>query len=215
MQNKQTCVYCGERPGTTDDHVPPRAFFQRQCPNNAQLLTAPCCEQCRVRDQRDDPLVRDVLAGLLETEATPYVREHVTGRVSRSIQRGGQNFRRIVEILKAKEITVMTSDGPAVANLPALNLDAPEFDRFFERVGRAVLHEAYDRAYFSAETDWIPKVKMPEHFSTFMLNNAPHRSILDQFFYCATPVISGNIQYVYVVFYQSINFLIRFREKHA
>lgn len=211
MPSSQPCVYCGDRPGDTQDHVPPRGFFQRKCPNDAQLLTVPCCEACRDSDQQTDTFVRDTLAGLLEAEAHPYVNEHVTDRVSRSIQRGGKNLQRMIEVLKEKETVVLTPDGPKLATLPALNLDAPEFDRFFERVGRAVLFDAYSQAFFRAESDWIAKVKMPDDYFAFMVKNGPCRSILNVFAYCATPVINGNRQYVLIQFYQNLSFMVRFK----
>jgi len=211
MASLQPCIFCGVRPGDTQDHIPPRGFFQRKCPNDAQLLTVPCCEPCRSSDQQTDTFVRDVLAGLLEAEAHPYVHEHVTDRVSRSIQRGGKNLHRLIEILKAKETIVLTPDGPQLATLPALNLDAPEFDRFFDRVGRAVLFDAYSQGFFCADSDWIAKVQMPAEYFAFMVKNAPCRSILDVFAYYATPVINGNRRYVLVQFHQSLSFMVRFK----
>lgn len=39
----QTCVFCGERPATTMDHVPPKALF---LPPRPTLITVPACEAC-------------------------------------------------------------------------------------------------------------------------------------------------------------------------
>ena len=208
MTSSRPCVYCGGRPGDTQDHVPPRGFFPRKCPNDVQLLTVPCCEPCRVSDQKTDTFVRDVLAGLLEVEAHPCVNEHVMGRVLRSVRRGGKNLQRMIEILKTQETTVLTPDGSQLATLPALNLDVPEFDRFFERVGRAVLFYAYSKEFFPAESDWIAKVQIPKEYLALM------RAILDVFEYCATPVISGR-QYVLVRFYQALSFMVRFKIEEA
>ena len=46
------CVYCGERPGSTRDHVPPRGLFPN--PRPGDLVTVPCCEQCREPQTLDD-----------------------------------------------------------------------------------------------------------------------------------------------------------------
>ncbi len=46
-----TCTYCGERPGTTRDHVPPKSLFAKPRP---QLVTVPCCEDCRKGQSLDD-----------------------------------------------------------------------------------------------------------------------------------------------------------------
>jgi hypothetical protein len=48
---KPTCVYCGERAGTTRDHVPPKNLFAKPRPD---LVTVPCCEKCRLGQSLDD-----------------------------------------------------------------------------------------------------------------------------------------------------------------
>jgi hypothetical protein len=48
---KLTCIYCGVREGTTDDHIPPRGLFASPRPN---LVTVPCCEECQGVQQKDD-----------------------------------------------------------------------------------------------------------------------------------------------------------------
>ena len=45
------CTYCGERDGTTRDHVPPKGLFGKPRPN---LVTVPCCEPCRTSQSLDD-----------------------------------------------------------------------------------------------------------------------------------------------------------------
>jgi len=212
MPEKQYCIYCGKNPGTTQDHIPPRGFFQKKCPNDAQLITVPCCEECRIADQKDDPFMRNLLSGLLETEASPYVQKHITGRVSRSIQRGTREFHQLIQILKAKEATIITPGGPQFATLPAFDLNIPEVDRFFNRIGRAVLYDSYGLCFFQAKVDWIPNVTMPGKCFSFMIAQAQCRSILDAFFYSATPLIKNTVRWVYVKFYGTVNFMIRFKE---
>lgn len=215
MPSQEACIYCGDSLGLTRDHVPPRGFFQEKCPNDAQLLTVPCCEICRDADQQCDTFVRDALASVLEAEAHPYVRKYIADRISRSIQKGGKRLGRMVEILKAKETVVVTPNGPQLVNLPALDLDTPEFNRFFERVGRAVLYDAYSQGHFPAKSDWIAGVGMPSSHFAFMIKHSRCRAILDVFAYCATPVIGGEVRYVLVEFYQALRFLVRFKISEA
>jgi hypothetical protein len=40
---QKQCVFCGCRPATTRDHVPPKALFVRPRP---KLITVPACEVC-------------------------------------------------------------------------------------------------------------------------------------------------------------------------
>jgi len=50
--NSTSCMYCGERPGPTRDHVPPKGLFPK--PRPANLVTVPCCEECRTTQTLDD-----------------------------------------------------------------------------------------------------------------------------------------------------------------
>lgn len=38
------CCYCGLRPATTRDHVPPKSIFNKPRPDD--LITVPCCFEC-------------------------------------------------------------------------------------------------------------------------------------------------------------------------
>jgi hypothetical protein len=48
---KPVCTYCGQRAGTTRDHIPPKSLFGKPRPT---LVTVPCCEQCRGSQSLDD-----------------------------------------------------------------------------------------------------------------------------------------------------------------
>jgi hypothetical protein len=46
------CVYCGNKPGTTKDHVPPKKLFPEPRPTNT--VTVPCCEECQKKYKKDE-----------------------------------------------------------------------------------------------------------------------------------------------------------------
>jgi hypothetical protein len=46
------CVYCGNNPGTTSDHVPPKNLFPFPRPVN--MLTVPSCEKCQAEFKKDE-----------------------------------------------------------------------------------------------------------------------------------------------------------------
>ena len=46
------CVYCGNKPGSTRDHVPPQNLFPTPKPVN--MVTVPCCEDCQARFKKDE-----------------------------------------------------------------------------------------------------------------------------------------------------------------
>ena len=57
QRSPQLCVYCGIQPGTTNDHVPPRALFPKPRP---RLITVPCCETCRQAQSLDDEYFKNM-----------------------------------------------------------------------------------------------------------------------------------------------------------
>lgn len=46
------CIYCGNKPGITRDHVPPKNLFPKPKPLN--MLTVPCCKDCQARFKKDE-----------------------------------------------------------------------------------------------------------------------------------------------------------------
>ena len=71
-RQKPTCIYCGIRPGATRDHVPPKALFATPRPDD--LITVPCCEQCRVSQSCDDEYFVHALSMREGTAETPSAR---------------------------------------------------------------------------------------------------------------------------------------------
>jgi len=69
---KPACVYCGIRPGTTRDHVPPKALF---APPRPDLITVPCCIHCREGQSCDDEYFVHMLSLREGTAETPSVRK--------------------------------------------------------------------------------------------------------------------------------------------
>lgn len=51
-KHKRRCAYCDSTTDLTDDHIPPRCLFSKPRPSN--LLTVPCCENCRTGWSNDD-----------------------------------------------------------------------------------------------------------------------------------------------------------------
>ena len=55
-----TCAICGQREGTTRDHVPPKAIFPKPRPNN--LVTVPACPECNNGASDSDDLFKVYLS---------------------------------------------------------------------------------------------------------------------------------------------------------
>lgn len=212
MPRKETCVYCGHEPGVTDDHVPPKCFFADPCPNAIQRITVPCCEYCRTADEKSDAFVRNILAGLPETEAMPYVKEHIAPRVSRCIARARWEYRRAIEILRSEPIAVSTESGLQTAFAPVYDVSIPEMDRFFERIARAALYATYDKPFFAAAFKWREISKADVRPLRILLRLGARRRIDHVLFYSLSQRINGFTYYVYAEFYQAVGFLIQVKE---
>jgi hypothetical protein len=46
------CIYCGNKPGITKDHVPPKNLFPKPRPTN--MVTVPCCDECQNKYKKDE-----------------------------------------------------------------------------------------------------------------------------------------------------------------
>ncbi len=72
---KGQCTYCLEWRPVTRDHVPPRSLF---APPRPQLITVPCCEECRVGLGKDDDYATGIMAVRIETGTNPDARARAT-----------------------------------------------------------------------------------------------------------------------------------------
>jgi hypothetical protein len=109
-------------------------------PNPA--ITVPCCDECRLKDQRDDEFVRNLLTSTRFTERHQSVRGKLESKKLRSYERNPE------KILKLNDIVRFTPLGRA------FDFNNPIVDRFLERVSRAVLYDAYQQTYFAARAEW-------------------------------------------------------------
>jgi len=72
-KRRGACVYCGDV-ATTDDHVPPKAFFVRPLPSN--LVTVDACEACNRSFDDDDEYVSIVLSSVDGAHHFPGIEKH-------------------------------------------------------------------------------------------------------------------------------------------
>src|ERR1035441_7310777 len=58
----KTCIYCCERPATTDDHIFAVGFFHRADQDGKALPKVPACERCNNEKSKLDEYAMTVLA---------------------------------------------------------------------------------------------------------------------------------------------------------
>ena len=179
-------------------------------PGDAQLITVPCCEACRRRDQSNDELVRNVLVSLEDIESVDYVAKHVVPRRDRALARSQSQVLKVAGLMQTK--TVKDMHGKIVREDPAFDLDNPHVTQFLERIGRALLFKEFNRSYFEAAFDWRLNPPIPAEVYQHAVATYPKRRILDVIAYVVSPMAS-NVDWIIVQFYGGVEFLLRFESR--
>jgi hypothetical protein len=177
------CIFCPTGAGTTADHIPPKSFFAQPRPGN--LVTVPCCEPCRVRDQRHDETVRNLFASLNVTEGHPDVMREIAGNRNRAMQKQAHKAERLLALTKS--VKFVTPAGIYVGNAPAFDLNIPEVDAFLERVCRGVLYDSLQRGYFEATFRWKRLPSKARNMIRFNTIGLPHKVVGTVFTYVVFP----------------------------
>jgi hypothetical protein len=78
------CVYCGQQPGTTDDHVVARCFFDNK-PQN--MITVSTCNPCNQRKKDYDTYLRDGIVNDVQVQSHPAVQRVLNAKFKRANMR--------------------------------------------------------------------------------------------------------------------------------
>jgi hypothetical protein len=100
------CAICGERDGTTRDHVPPKAIFPKPRPNN--LVTVPACLECNNGASDNDDLFK-VFLSLQAAGNNEIARRLFQEKTVRTLKRNQSLLTLILE--EAKELQIINNQG--------------------------------------------------------------------------------------------------------
>jgi hypothetical protein len=100
------CAICGERDGTTRDHVPPKAIFPKPRPNN--LVTVPACLECNNGASDNDDLFK-VFLSLQAAGNNEIARRLFQEKTVRTLKRSQSLLALILE--EAKELQIINNQG--------------------------------------------------------------------------------------------------------
>ena len=106
----QQCVYCGQKPGTTSDHVPPYQMFPD--PKPSDLITVPACCECNKGFQKDEDYFRALFG--LTGAPIQYHAPEFWSKVSRGVQRSPALKKTIADSLRTG--TMVNPDGKEVGS---------------------------------------------------------------------------------------------------
>lgn len=88
------CAYCGVRPGTTKDHIVPRALFEVM-PLNAPTVKA--CKECNLEKSQYDQFLRDYLVMDWSSGIHPTAKAKFAGPVSRAGERNQSELLKYID----------------------------------------------------------------------------------------------------------------------
>jgi len=196
------CVYCPSAEGSTGDHIPPRCFYDDPPPPN--LIKVPCCEKCRVRDQKDDRLIRNLFISILQVEPHRAVLKQLGAKRDKSFEEDKAMATRMAKMMVP--IAVKDAKGRIVRIAPGFNLDKPVVANFLERVCRGVIYEDHGKAYFPAKFSWVQQPNMPLSLMERAEPSIKQRALSDIFHYFITQTEEGD-WFVMLTFFQTLQML--------
>jgi hypothetical protein len=133
------CGYCGKEQCLTRDHVPPRNLFPG--PRSADLITVPCCEQCRTGWSDDDEYFRTVVVNadqLYGDNLAAPINDAMLRSLSKARKR---RFSQMI-IDSICKIPLETDSGIYLGHAPALKFDQDRVNRVSQRIVRGLFfHE--------------------------------------------------------------------------
>ena len=137
---KPTCIYCGSRPETTRDHVPPKSLFAPPRPNN--LITVPCCIECRDGQSRDDEYFVHMLAMREGTGETPSVRAARDAALRSLMKPAKIGFARSL-LRSISEVEAYSTAGIYLGQRLSYNVDLDRFTNVIRRTTFGLFFHEY------------------------------------------------------------------------
>jgi hypothetical protein len=134
------CVYCGRRPGTTDDHVPPKSLFRSPRPSN--LVTVPCCLPCHRTFGKDDEYFR--LAISLRWDVSSAAKEPQEAALRSLWRPQGRRFARGF-LRSVREVEVRSPAGLVIGTTGRYTADFPRLECVAERIAQGLFFHHFER----------------------------------------------------------------------
>jgi hypothetical protein len=132
------CVYCGQRPGETRDHVVAKCFFPGSLPSD--MITVPCCEECNRRYSTDEDYVRSLICmDYRVVESNDSALRQLVGPVTRSLMRTDYTglLRSIMN--SSRPVTLYSKGGICLGKTRAVR----RADERFDNVARKIILGLY------------------------------------------------------------------------
>lgn len=197
--NQTLCIYCGKNSGITKDHVPPRCFFEKRCPD-LQRITVPCCDPCRLLGESNDAKARNLIISTELAEPHRVVQGELAAARNRSFDCG-----QLDPLMKhAVLLPLPQINSTRMAFTPAFNFDSDVIDSFLLRVTRALLHVETRCGFVSCHIErW--RANPP---SDVLFTSERSRQIGDVFSYSALLCDDSRNSLWILTFYERLHFFV-------
>ena len=209
------CIYCGKAKATERDHVPPRCFFEQ--PGPEVLITVACCHDCNTGFKNDDERARNLLVSLEITEDHPVISDLLAGKRDRSLGESRSNLHHALDSMTA--VDRYSPGGVYLGKALAFDLDQPVFDRFMDRITRALVNHETGLTTNSYEFDWwvAPNKsdfdRMPDELRALVRRPSVKREIGKRTFMYAGYFRKDAVDSLWLLrFYDGIEFMTRLRD---
>jgi hypothetical protein len=205
---KSFCIYCGQNPGTTRDHLPPQCFFEEPCPN-INRITVPCCEPCRLADEPNDAKARNLIISTIQAEPHRVVESQLASARNRGLELHGQLPIMLQHMVQAD---IHTPAGIYLGSAPAFNLDSPVMDAFLHRMARGLLHSVKKSGFMPSKIKW--RTNLPrDGFGIFA--SGISRAVGDVFSYRAVFPQESQDSLWLLTFYERLHFVVHLQSTMA
>ena len=130
------CAFCGMMKPVTRDHIPPRNLFPK--PRSSNLITVPCCEDCRIGWSDDDEYFR--LHAISSRCARNISAQNIIGKVEDSIGKAKKaGFRKMLQ-QSFCEVPVYSKGGIYLGHSSALRVDDKRIRRVMCRIIKGLFY---------------------------------------------------------------------------
>ena len=144
-----TCIYCG-RMATTEDHVPPKAWFPQRL--RSKMIVVPSCVECNNGNAKHEEHVRNLFAISEGINKHPE-RTPVLSSALRALQNEKQKayWMRICE--SRELVDVVSSGGIYLDSVPGLKIDPNRIRNVISKVVKGLFFELYTKREWVLPSD--------------------------------------------------------------
>jgi hypothetical protein len=121
----ELCTFC-DRPATTRDHVPARAFFAR--PRPATLITVPACEPCNNLAHTEDDYFRSCVLRHHRVAVVPEAQSQLKSFLASTQRPQSVGFLTKL-VADLREIQFLTPGGNVIGTRPGFVVDTERVER--------------------------------------------------------------------------------------